>query len=112
MLFRSNRATATRDRATTCWSGDVWRLILALKKHRPDLEIFTIAARPTGLALIRNLDPQSRVLSDNMDKIVAEFMATDYAVLDHNKREMLNWFPNDWTKIEGLLKPVVSDAHV
>ena len=70
-----NRATATRDRATTCWSGDVWRLILALKKHRPDLEIFTIAARPTGLALIRNLDPQSRVLSDNMDKIVAEFMA-------------------------------------
>ena len=106
-----NRATAARDRSTIFWSGDVWRLILALKKFRPDLQICTIAAHPTGLALVRNLDPQSRVLTDNMDAIVAEFMATDYAVLDQNKQEMLNWFPNDWSKIEGLLKPADGGTH-
>jgi tetratricopeptide (TPR) repeat protein len=108
--FPLDRATATREYTTTFWSGDVWRLILALKKYRPDLEIHTIAARPTGLALIRNLDPQSRVLTENMDAIVAELMGTDYSVLDANKREMLNWFPNDWPKIEALLKPVAGRA--
>lgn len=106
-----NRATATRERSTIFWSGDVWRLIPALKKYRPDLQICTIATQPTGLALIRNLDPQSRVLTNNIDAIVAEFMAADYAVLDTNKREMLNWFPNDWGTIEGLLRPSTGDAH-
>ena len=106
-----DRKTAERDRITTFWSGDVWRLILALKKYRPDLEIHTIATHPTGLALIRNLDPDSRVLSEKMDAIVAELSATEYGVLDANKREMLNWFPNDWTKIQGLLKPPAGNLH-
>jgi hypothetical protein len=106
--FPLDRRTAQRDRATTFWSGDVWRLILALKKYRPDLDIHTIGTRPTGLALIRNLDPDSRLLSDNMDKIVAELSATDYSVLDRNKRETLNWFPNDFAKIENLLHQLPS----
>ncbi len=99
-----DRRTAERDRATTFWSGDVWRLVIALKKYRPDLDIRTIATPPTGLALIRNLNPDSRELSDHMDEIVAEMMATDYSMLDHDKKGALNWFPNEWSKIEGLLK--------
>lgn len=101
-----DRTTAARDRSTTFWSGDVWRMIVALKKYRPDLAIHTIGARPTGLALIRNLDPASRVLSQGLDNIIEEFSATDYSVLDRDKRGMLNWFPNDFTKIESLWHPL------
>ena len=48
-----DRRTAERVRSTVFWSGDCWRLILALKKHRPDLAINTIATAPTGLAVVR-----------------------------------------------------------
>lgn len=101
-----DRKTASRERSTTFWSGDVWRAVVALKKYRPDLEIHTIGTRPTGLALIRNLDPDSRVLSRHLDEIIGEFSATDYSVLDRDKKATLNWFPNDFAKIERLWQPL------
>ncbi len=98
-----DRRTAERVRSTVFWSGDCWRLILALKKYRPDLAINTIATAPTGLAVVRNLDPRSRVLSERLDEIVAEFLALDYAVLGYDKPGMLNLFPNDAAQINALL---------
>ena len=55
--------SAARDQATTIWSGDVWRLILLLRERRPDLDISVIDIAPTGLGLVRRLDPHSTVLS-------------------------------------------------
>src|SRR5258706_5348979 len=52
--------TAARERVDAFWSGDVWKLVPCLKKYRPDLSIHTIASAPTGLPVIRNLDPASR----------------------------------------------------
>ena len=98
-----DRRTAERERVTTFWSGDVWRVVLALKKHRPDLAIHTIATRPTGLALVRNLDPRSTLLARKMDAIVSELLAVDYAVLDADKPRLLNAFPNDPARIAALL---------
>jgi len=98
-----NRRTAERSRVTEFWSGDCWRLILALKKYRPDLQINTIAAAPTGLAIVRNLDPGSRVLSERLNEIVDEFLAVDYAVLEADKAGTLNRFPNDIAQIRVLL---------
>lgn len=100
-----DRQTAGREQKTYFWSGDVWRLIPLLKKYRPDLSINVIGTPPTGLGTIRNLDPDSRVLWERLDEIVAEFMALDYAVLDANKAEMLNRYSNEWPQIEDLLRP-------
>jgi hypothetical protein len=94
---------AARDRESWFWSGDIWRLILTLKKYRPDLSVNVIAARPTGLAIIQNLDPNSRALADRQQEIVDEFLATDISVLDGRKAEMLNRFPNDWDAIARLI---------
>ena len=98
-----DRQTADRERTTLFWSGDIWRLILLLKKYRPDLEINVIAAPPTGLGVIRNLDPASRVIADNLARICAEFLALDYSALADSKRERLNLFPNDWERIRSML---------
>ena len=98
-----DRGTAERVRSSVFWSGDCWRLILALKKYRPDLAINTIATAPTGLAVVRNLDPASRVLPERMKEIAAEFLALDYSVLDADKPGMLNLFPNDAARIRALL---------
>jgi hypothetical protein len=98
-----NRMTAARERTTQFWSGDIWRLVLILKKYRPDLAVHTIGAMPTGLTVIRNLDPSSRVLGERQDEIVAEFLALDYSTLDEDKPAALNLVPNEPERIRALL---------
>lgn len=98
-----NRITAERDRCTPFWSGDIWRLVLALKKYRPDISVQTIATPPTGLGVIRRLAPGSTVLGDNYDMICSEFLALDYGVLDKDKPGMLGLVPNDWDQVRRIL---------
>lgn len=99
-----NRRTAERMRTLAFSSGDVWRLLLILKKYRPDIAVNTIATAPTGLAVLHGLDPESSVLERNFQDIVAEFMAVDYGVLDSDKAGMLNLFPNDRQRIAELVR--------
>lgn len=110
-VYPLDEPTASRDRKTTFWSGDIWRLVLLLRKHRPDLMVHTIAAYPTGLALVRNLDPESRYLHDNLDALVAEYLAIDYSFLDGRKADSLALFPNDWPQISGLLDAPTAAAR-
>jgi tetratricopeptide (TPR) repeat protein len=98
-----DRETAERDRLHVFWSGDIWRLIVLLKKYRPDLTVYTIGTPPTGLGLVCNLDPASRYLLDHYDRLCEEFLALDYSHLDGNQAERLNLFPNDWQRIRALL---------
>jgi hypothetical protein len=99
-----NRITAERERQTTFWSGDIWRLILILRKYRPDLSVNVIATAPTGLGVVRGLDPASRVLYERLDEIVREFLALDYSVLAADKAGMLALHPNDWEKVKAILR--------
>lgn len=102
-VYPLDERTAARERETNFWSGDIWRLILLLRKHRPDLVVHTIGTQPTGLAIIRNLDPQSRYIRDHLDELIEEYLAVDFGVLESGKAERLALFPNDWTQIAGLL---------
>lgn len=95
--------TSANPRATTFWSGDIWRLIPCLQKHRPDLQIHTIAAAPTGLGIIRGLDPKSTVLRDRLEQISAEFAQLPYSYLDGDKAGKLNLVANDWPAVQPLL---------
>ncbi|MEI2419650.1 class I SAM-dependent methyltransferase, partial [Arthrospira platensis SPKY2] len=86
-----NRITSLRERKTAFWSGDVYKVILILKKYRPELEIKVIATPPTGLGVITNLNPESTILADNFTTIVNEYMQLDYDdLLGSNKWENLN----------------------
>jgi len=102
-VFPHDRTTAQRERVMHFWSGDIWRLVVLLKKYRPGLAIHTIAAPPTGLALVRNLDPGSRFIADNLERLCAEFLALDYGYLERDRAGKLNLFPNDWERIRPLL---------
>jgi len=102
-VYPMDAMSAARERASWFWSGDIWRLILILKKYRPDLAVNVIAARPTGLGIVQNLDPHSHVLEKRQQEIIDEFLALDISALDGRKDEMLNRFPNDWTSIAQLI---------
>ncbi len=101
--FPHDRVTARRERALAFWSGDVWRLVVLLKKYRPDLSIQTVATPPSGLGIVRRLDPSSRVLEQNLQRLCDEFLALDYDFLDKDRAAALNLFPNDWDRIRALL---------
>jgi hypothetical protein len=101
--FPLDQVTAARERQTLFWSGDVWKLILCLKRYRPDLDIQVIGAMPTGLALITGLNPESRLLEQEIERLYAEFINLDYRVLDHDKESMLNLIANEWGGVEQIL---------
>jgi tetratricopeptide (TPR) repeat protein len=95
--------TAARERVTEFWSGDIWKLIVCLKKYRPDLCINVIKTAPTGLAIIKGLNKESRILADNLQKIYEEFIEMDYQYLHEDKMGKLNLVTNDWDVIKGIL---------
>lgn len=101
--FPRDRLTAQRERNSTFWSGDVWKLIVLLKKYRPELSLHVVAAPPTGVCIVRKLDPASRFLAENYERLCAEFMVLDYSYLEKGRAAKLNLFPNDWSKIQPLL---------
>ncbi len=98
-----NRLTAQREQRTAFWSGDTWRLVPILKKYRPELLVRTVATAPTGLAIVRGLDPSSTLLRERYDEIVAEMLALDYRVLEGRKPEVLNRCANEWGEIAAAL---------
>lgn len=59
------------------WTGDVWKLIPILQTWRPDLRLTVLDCKPTGLVCVSGLDPENRVLSQNYDKIVADYSGFD-----------------------------------
>ena len=85
-----NARVAARDRSTWFWTGDVWKAIPCLLAVRPDLEIVTLPASPSGIALIRRLDPSSHILERQYDSLVQHFAALELPEDWHERCTMLN----------------------
>jgi SAM-dependent methyltransferase len=66
---------AERDRRTRVWTGDVWKLVPLLRRLRPDLSLVVLDTAPSGLLLIGGLDPSNRVLWDQYNPLVREWVA-------------------------------------
>jgi hypothetical protein len=70
-------AEAARDRHTREWAGDVYKVATVLERYRPDLVVVPLDTAPTGLLLVLGADPDSTVLKDNYDAILAEYATDD-----------------------------------
>jgi len=68
------------------WAGDVWKVIFLLKKYRSDLQIIGFDSPPTGIVIVRNLNPRSNILFDKYDEIIDELNIIE------NSSEVLNEF--------------------
>jgi len=58
---------------------------------------------PTGLAIIRGLDPGSTVLASRLDKLYEEFVPYDYGEMEAGKAQQLNRVENKWNEIQTAL---------
>ena len=91
------------------WSGP-WKVILCLREYRPDLQVAVVEVPPTGLGIVTNLDPSSRVLEDRYDEILERFATIGYDYVAEAKTERLNLVPGNWEAIHRLLGVTVSDV--
>src|SRR4051794_39326026 len=68
---------AARDRRTRAWTGDVFKVVGVLTRHRPDLICLRVGTQPTGLLLVLGLDPSNRVLSARQDLLLEQMVVPD-----------------------------------
>jgi predicted O-methyltransferase YrrM len=94
---------AERTRETEAWTGDVWKLIPALRKYVPRLQITTLDTPPTGLSLIGNIDSADTTLLDNYERIVSEFIDLDFDYFESRGRPEMNIIPDGLAEIERLI---------
>lgn len=72
---------AARDRHTGAWTGDVYKLIDVLARHRPDLVLLPMDTQPTGVLLVLGADPGNRVLGAAYDRLLEEWVTPDPQVV-------------------------------
>jgi hypothetical protein len=70
-------AEASRERSTTAWAGDVFKLPDVLGVYRPDLCVLPLDTDPTGLLLVLGADPENKVLEKRYDEIVEKYVQPD-----------------------------------
>jgi len=75
---------AARDRHYNAWCGDVYKIVPILLKYRPDLRVNTFSAFAgpyrKGFTVVTQLDPTSRVLQQNYEKILKDILGETYGL--------------------------------
>lgn len=75
MAERERMPGARKDREyKSYWTGDVWKMVSILREYRPDLDLQFLDCAPTGLVVVKRLDPASTVLTEAYDAIVAKYL--------------------------------------
>jgi hypothetical protein len=103
-------ATASRERTTDFYSGDVWKAPLALRRHRPDLSMVTVRTAPTGLGLVSALDSDNRAFEQELPEIERSYRDLDFDSYLAHRDEMPEEIPNkvkavgDWLRTGPLVQ--------
>ena len=105
-----DRVTSARTRTTEFYTGDVWKIVPYLRRNRPELEMITVTAAPTGLTLIRGLHPGYD--ATRLPVSTAEFAALEFDYFERNHEEFLQTMPNHRSAIHAFCQntPVQSTA--
>lgn len=97
-----NAVVAARTRQTTFWAGDVWRVLPILRRFRPDLAISAIACAPSGLAVVRRLDPNSDVLVKQREQVMTYGAGLDFSIAEALPMSGIEIVPSDWNLVARL----------
>jgi hypothetical protein len=73
-VFPAHPAQALRDRRTSKWAGDVWKVYEILKEYRPDLSIEPLDVNPTGMIVVTSVDSKNATLESHYSDIVEKYM--------------------------------------
>jgi hypothetical protein len=96
--------SATRLRRTAEFhTGDVWKVVPFLREQRPELDLITVETRPSGLTLIRRLDPLWKRPAE-FPAALERFAALGWNHYKRRHREFLRLVPSDRAAIVEWLQ--------
>ncbi|MEU2733175.1 class I SAM-dependent methyltransferase [Streptomyces griseoviridis] len=98
---------AARDRHTTAWTGDVYKLTEILARYRPDLVTVLVDTRPTGQLVVFGADHRSTVLTDRYDEIIAEYLLPDPQKVPESILERVSAVSPETLLSAGFWRPLV-----
>lgn len=96
-----SEVTSSRARRTRFWTGDVWRILPVLAEFRPDLSITVVECPPSGLAIIRGLDPNSTVLTQHREQVLSHGLALKLSAVETIPG--LRVVANQWDEVSNVL---------
>jgi hypothetical protein len=76
-IYPRNVDEAARDRHTSAWAGDVYKIVDVLRRHRPDLVVLPMNTTPTGVLVVLGADHRSSALAAAYDELIAELVVPD-----------------------------------
>ncbi len=82
------RIMQTRRRHTRAWTGDVWKVIPALRRIAPDLRLTVVDAPPSGLLLIAGLKPDRRLAPETVEATCRELMTLPFPGAEALRRDI------------------------
>ena len=100
-----DEVTASRERTTDFYCGDVWKAVLALRRRRPDLRMVTVRTAPSGLCLVQRLDRGNHALRKELTEIEACYRALDFDYYLAHRQEMPEEIANERDEIRNWLRP-------
>jgi hypothetical protein len=80
--------TASRERTTDFFSGDVWKAVLALRRRRPDLEMVTVPAPPDGALPGAGTRQQQPAVRAGLSELIATYRDLDFDHYLAHRQEM------------------------
>jgi acyl carrier protein/predicted O-methyltransferase YrrM len=95
--------TASRTPQTEFWTGDVWRLLPVLAHFRPELSVVVPKCAPSGLVIIRNLNPASDVLRKAKEQALAFGFAQEFPDCSTFATLGIELVENDWNRVTRFL---------
>jgi predicted O-methyltransferase YrrM len=99
-----DEVTASRERTTEFYSGDVWKAPLALRRRRPELEMVIVRTAPTGLCLVWGLDSTSQQLERELPEIDQSYRDLDFDHYLAHRHEMPQVIPNEVKAVGDWLR--------
>jgi Methyltransferase domain len=98
-----DEATASRERTTDFYTGDVWKATMALRRYRPELDMAIVPTLPSGLCMVRGLDRASRTLERELPGIIDEYRDLGFDHYLAHQAEMPEQVPNTESAVQGWL---------
>ncbi|MFD2055716.1 class I SAM-dependent methyltransferase [Mesorhizobium calcicola] len=105
-----DEATQTVPPTTQFHTGDVWKLVPALKALRPDLDVFTIATPWTGLTVVSGFG-KGRYDRSWIADAGKRFANMAFSEIEANLGEALCLVPNEWEPVFARLRANLVGNH-
>ena len=82
----------------------MWRIFPVLARFRPDLSLTVVGCTPSGLGIVRGLNPTSDTLAKRHQEALDFGLSLDFLVTQDLGSRGINVISNDWAEVSRVFE--------